>query len=141
MDGIKFRNYVPGDHAYIMANMLRELRDADPNAVPSDLWFPMYRELIEKRLLVDPAIDCIIACAEDKPSEIEGFILAEKGQLLWFVFVRKGLRQSGIARELMRQLNLSRETPAALTTPDLRRFLKNPCRGKQVRSAMLTGRK
>lgn len=132
-DPVLIREVTEGDLNAIFAWWLRDLRDADPGALPDDLWFPAHRAHIE-RLLGDEKIKARVACAADAPNEILGFAVAEPNEVLWWVHVRRdgGLRGHGLAKRLLNAVEAPPGTPAAWTTPDARK-LKNPWRGRRVR--------
>ena len=132
-DPVLIRQMVPGDLAYLMATGLRTLWDADPTALPDDLWFTAHRTLIE-RLLGSKSITALVACAADAPTEILGYVVAEPKECLWLVFVRKSMRRMGLCTRLLNQAQVSSETPMAFSTQDARKWLRNPLKGRQLRS-------
>lgn len=116
-DPVLLRPMVPSDEHYVTSTMLRELRDADPSGLPDDLWFPAHRAFIE-RLFRDRSVAIVIASAADNPTEILGYVIAEPGELLEWIHVRKPLRGKRLAKRLLTAVK-SPETamPARWTTP------------------------
>ena len=136
-DEILIRQVAERDLNCIMAWWLRDLRDADPGALPDDLWFPAHREMIE-RLLADPQVQALVAVDPLSPpnAEILGFVVAEPGKALHWCHIRKGpLREQGLAKRLLTEANCPPGTPAAWTTPLARKRLRNPWRGRAIRRA------
>lgn len=132
-DPVIVRQAVAGDLGFIFSTLLRDLRDSDPSALPDDLWFPAHRAYVE-RLLADQGVTVLVAAAADKPTEILGYILAEPGEVLHWVMVRKGpLREKGLAKRLLTEANCPPGTPAAWATRFSRARLQNPCRSRQIR--------
>lgn len=132
-DPVTIRQVVAGDLPYIFSTLLRDLRDADGGPLPDDLWFATHRAFIE-RLLADPAVTALVACASDAPDEILGYIVAEPGEVLWYVQTRKPLRKQGLAKRLLVAAQVPPGTPAAWSTPLARQRLQNPPRGRQIRA-------
>jgi len=132
--GVIFRAYVDADEKYIYSTWLRDLRDADPSPLPDELWFPAHRAMIDG-LLADPAVRVVVAAAEDKPGEILGYAVAEPHEVLWWIQVRKDpqLREKGLARAMLQEVNCPPGTPAAWATPSSRDRLRNPCRSRSIR--------
>lgn len=132
-DPVLIRQAGAGDLGFVYDTWLRDLRDADPSPLPSDLWFPAHRSMID-RLLADPAVTVLVAAAADHPDEILGYVVAESGEVLWWITVRKGpLREKGLAKRLLTEANVQPGTPAAWTTRDARDRLQNPCRSRAIR--------
>jgi GNAT superfamily N-acetyltransferase len=134
-DPVLIRQVVPGDLPYIFATWLRDLRDADGGPLPDDLFFQAHRALIE-RLLSDPSIAALVACAADAPDEILGYVVAEPKETLWWVHTRKPLRNRGLAKRMLMAVEVPPGAPAAWSTPLARDFLKNPPRGRRIRRAL-----
>lgn len=132
-DAVLLRAFAPGDLAYVMSTWLRDLRDADPSPMPDDLYFPAVRALIE-RLLSDPQVRCTIAAASDKPDEILGYVLAIPKELVLWTHVRKGLRGRGLAKLLLQSVDCPPGTPAAWSTALGKIRLRNPPRGRLLRT-------
>lgn len=132
-DAVLLRAFAPGDLAYVMSTWLRDLRDADPSPMPDDLYFPAVRALIE-RLLSDPQVRCTIAAASDKPEEILGYVLAIPKELVLWTHVRKGLRGRGLAKLLLQSVDCPPGTPAAWSTALGKIRLRNPPRGRLLRT-------
>jgi hypothetical protein len=132
-EAILLREFAPGDLAYLMSTWLRDLRDADPSPLPDDLYFPAVRALIE-RLMTDPQVRCTIAAAADQPGEILGYVVAIPKELLVWTHVRKGLRGRGLAKLLLQSAECPPGTPAAWSTTLGKIRLRNPSRGRLVRS-------
>lgn len=132
-DAVLLRAFAPGDLAYVMSTWLRDLRDADPSPLPDDLYFPAVRALIE-RLLADPRVRCTIAAASDKPEEILGYVLAIPKELVLWTHVRKGLRGRGLAKLLLQSVDCPPGTPAAWSTALGKIRLRNPPRGRLLRT-------
>lgn len=133
-DPVLIRNVSPGDVNFLFATWLRDLRDADASALPDDLWFTAHRAYIE-RLMADPDIKVLIACAADQPNEILGYVVAKPDEVLQWVFVRKGLRGQGLAKRLLNEVKCPPGTAAAWMTPSSRTRLQNPRRSRQLRRA------
>lgn len=133
-DPIVIRNVVAGDIAYIYSTWLRDMRAADSGGLPDDLWFAAHRAWID-RVLADPEVVALIACAADYTTEILGYIVGRPGIALDWVHVRRGaLRGQGIAKRLLEHTNML-DVPARWSTPDGRRRLKNPVRSRKLRGA------
>lgn len=133
LEGVLVRNAGPGDLNFIYANLLRDLRDADPSALPDELWFPPHRTWLD-RTLADPAVVTLIAAAADNPREILGFVVARPEEVLEWVFVRKGpLRGKGIARLLLSRARCPQTVPARWGTRLGRERLLNPVRSRKLR--------
>jgi ribosomal protein S18 acetylase RimI-like enzyme len=131
-DGTRIRNALPGDLNYLFATTLRDMRDADGSALPDHLWYPAHRAYLEESL-ADPAVACLVLCAEDDPNEILGFVIARPGEEMLWLHVRKGpLRGRGLGRRLMTEARVL-DAPAAWMTPLGRRRLRNPWRGRKLR--------
>jgi GNAT superfamily N-acetyltransferase len=141
-DPVKIRNVVSGDLPYIYSTWLRDLRDADGGPLPDDLFFQAHRALID-RLLSDESVVALIACAADAPDEILGYVVAEPGEVLWWVQTKKPLRGQGLAKRLLQAAGIPAGAPAAWQTPAARDRLKNPSRGRRIRrrAAMLMARR
>lgn len=131
-DPVLIRQVAPGDLPYLFSTWLRDLRDADGGPLPDDLWYPAHRELIE-RLLASPNVTALVAAASDAPDEILGYVVAEPGEVLWWVTVRRPLRKNGLAKRLLTEAKVPPGTPAAWQTPDSRERLQNPPRGRRIR--------
>jgi GNAT superfamily N-acetyltransferase len=136
-DPVKIRQVVPGDLPYIYSTWLRDLRDADGGPLPDDLFFQAHRSLLD-RLLADENTVVLIACAADAPDEILGYVVAEPGEVLWWVQTKKPLRGQGLAKRLLQEANVPPGTPAAWQTPWSRDHLQNPPRGRRIRRAKST---
>lgn len=132
-DPILFREYAPGDEAYLMSTWLRDLRDADPSPVPDDLFFEAHRSLVE-RLMADPTVRCTVAAATDNPREIFGYVVAIPQELLVWIHVRKPLRRRGLAKMLLQEVQCPPGTPGAWSTVHSKLRLQNPPRGRTVRA-------
>lgn len=131
-DPIKIRQVVAGDLPYLFSTWLRDLRDADGGPLPDDLFFSAHRTLVE-RLLADPAVVALVACASDDPNEIWGYVVAQPGEVLWWIQVRRASRGCGLAKRLLSAANVPPGTPAAWSTPLSRDHLQNPPRGRRIR--------
>lgn len=131
-DPIKIRQVVAGDLPYIFSTWLRDLRDADGGPLPDDLFFQAHRTLLE-RLLADPDVTALVACAADDPNEIWGYVVAEPKETLWWVQTRKASRKRGLAKMLLQAADVPPGTPAAWSTPLSRERLLNPPRGRRIR--------
>jgi len=131
-DPVLVRAFAPGDTNYIFATMLRDMRDADASALPDDLWFNAHRAYIE-RVMADPKIIVLVACAADAPNEILGYAIARPTEVLQWVFVRKGLRRQGLAKRLLTEIQCPPGTPSMWMTASGRQVLQNPRRSRQFR--------
>lgn len=135
-DAVLIREFAPGDLNFIYSVWLRDLRDADPNPVPDDLWFPAHRATLD-RILSKPEVRVLIAAAADKPDEILGFVVAEPREVVWWTFVRKGpLRGRGLAKMLLQAVDCPPGTPGAWATPLSKIRLRCPPRGRQLRQKL-----
>lgn len=132
-DPIIFRQFAPGDEAYLMSTWLRDLRDADPSPLPDDLFFPAQRALIT-RLLASPSVSVTVAAAADSPDEILGYVVAIPQELLVWIHVRKPLRRRGLAKMLLQTADCPPGTPGAWSTVHSKLRLQNPPRGRAVRN-------
>lgn len=136
-DGTRIRPALPGDLNYIMSTALRDMRDADGTALPDEHWYPAHRAYLES-VLSDPAVTCLVLCAEDDHNEILGYCIARPTEELVWVHIRRGpLRERGLARRLMTEAQVL-AAPAAWMTPMGRRRLRNPWRGRALRRARKT---
>lgn len=141
-DPVLIRQLAPGDLAYVFSTWLRDLRDADGGPLDDSEWYPAHRAAIE-RVLADKNTVALVAAAADKPEEILGYVVAEPNEVLWWVTIRKPLRERGLAKRLLEAANVPPGTPAAWSTASSRARLKNPPRGRKIRSrqrAESTGR-
>lgn len=124
---------VPSDLPYVFSTWLRDLRDADPSGLPDDLWFPAHRALIE-RTLADRSVVALVAAASDAPTEILGYVVAEPGEVLEWIHVRKPLRRKGLAKRLLSQVTPPQDAiPARWITPDARKYLRVLPRSRVMR--------
>lgn len=131
-DGTQIRPALPGDLNYLFANTLRDMRDADGTALPDDLWYPAHRAYLEG-VLADPAVTCLVLCAEDDRNEILGYVIGRQDEELIWCHIRKGpLRGRGLAKRLMAEARLL-DSPAAWMTAAGRKRLRNPWRGRRLR--------
>lgn len=132
-DPVLIRELGPGDLAYVFATWLRDLRDADGGPLADDEWYPAHRAHIE-RVLGNKNTVALVAAAADKPEEILGYVVAEPNEVLWWVTVRKPLRERGLAKRLLTAAQCPPGTPAAWSTASSRQRLQNPPRGRKIRS-------
>jgi GNAT superfamily N-acetyltransferase len=123
---------VPGDLPYVYSTWLRDLRDADGGPLPDDLFFMAHRGFIDQ-LLADESVVALVACAAEAPDEILGYCVAEPGETLLWVQVKKPLRGRGLAKRLLVEAKVPPGTAAAWSTPLSRDHLQNPPRGRRVR--------
>lgn len=131
-DGTIIRSALPGDLNYIFASTLRDMRDADGSALGDHLWYPAHRAYLEETL-ADPSVACLVLCAEDDHNEILGYVIARPGEELVWLHVRRGpLRGHGLGKRLMEAARVL-EAPASWTTPQGRKRLRNPWRGRKLR--------
>lgn len=137
-DPVLVRQMAPGDVAYVFSTWLRDLRDADPGPLPDDLWFQANRSMLE-RVLADPATTVLVACAADKTDEILGYVVAQPKEILWWIQTRKGLRGRGLAKLLLTRADVPPGTPAAWATALGKIRLRNPPRGRTIRSSLRPG--
>lgn len=133
-DPVLLRPFAPGDNSFIFSTWLRDMRDADASALPDDLWFNAHRAYIE-RVMADPKVRVLVACAADAPNEILGYAVATPTEVLQWVFVRKGLRRQGLAKRLLLEIQAPPGTPSMWMTALGRQVLQNPRRSRQLRSA------
>lgn len=131
-DPVLLRNFAPGDTNFVYATWLRDLRAADASALPDDLWFTAHRAYIE-RVMADPTVRVLVACAADAPNEILGYAVATPNEVLQWVFIRRGLRRQGLAKRLLTEIQAPPGTPAMWMTPLGRQVLRNPRRSRQLR--------
>lgn len=125
---------VPSDLPYVLSTWLRELRDAEPSGLPDDLWFPAHRAFVE-RVLADRSVAAVVAAAADAPTEILGYVVAEPGEVLEWIHVRKPLRGKRLAKRLLTAVNspTDRPIPARWVTPDAKRKLATRAAGRKLR--------
>lgn len=133
-DPVLLRPMVPADEAYIMATWLRDLRDADPSGLPDDLWFPAHRAFIE-RLFRDRSVAIVIASAADEPTEILGYVVAEPGEVLEWIHVRKQLRgkRPSLARRLLQAVRATAMTESRFQTPLAKTKLRVRLQSRKLR--------
>lgn len=137
-DGVVLRPAVAGDLSYLFSTWLRDLRDADGSALEDDLWFPAHRTHVE-RTLADPRVEVHVLAASDNPNEIVGYVVAEPGEALHWLQIRKGpLREKGLAKLLLEAARVQ-DAPAVWSTPEGRRRLRNPWRGRKLRRRTARG--
>lgn len=106
--GLVLRASLGSDLNFIRRTWLSGLREA-PNGLPDAQWWPAHRDYVEGQLFSDHN-KIMIAGASDDPHEILGYAVASEKVLEW-VHVRKGLRDRGLAGELLRSLGFTREHP------------------------------
>jgi hypothetical protein len=109
-DLITVRDYVPGDHSFVMATWLRGLYYGDSwfSAIPKSIFMANYHAALE-RLLSGPS-RVRIACLKDSPDVILGYVVTRKMAIgtevidvLDWVFVKAAWRRIGIAKLLVPQ--------------------------------------
>lgn len=106
MDGITLRNAVGGDLNFLRRTWLTGLRET-PSGLPKEFWWPAHRAYVES-CLADETSSVVIAAAADKLDEIVGWAVARPGEMLEWVYVRKGnVRGKGLAGLMLRQLGLA----------------------------------
>lgn len=136
-DPFIIRNYSPGDEAYIMSTWLRDWRDYDNSSVPSDIWFKMARDYIE-RILSDNKVQVLVLVASDNVKEIIGYAVGIPESVLFWCQIRKGqLRGKGLALRLLTQLKCLQNIPAAFQTTLSRSRLRNPLKARYLRHLMV----
>lgn len=114
---ILVRKAVQSDVAFIQATWLRSFRSgAMVRHVPNRLYYA-YHHLILDELL--PKAIILIACDEEDPDTILGYIVAElvdTALVIHFMYVKKPFRLFGIARRLVELLIKSEQPPAVMYT-------------------------
>lgn len=121
--------------AYVMSTWLRDLRDADPGPLSDGEWFPAMRSFVERQL-ADKRVVVAVAAASDRPDEILGYAVGRPNEALLWVQVRKGLRHQGLAKRLLAAIECGPEVPMAFGTALGKIRLRNPYRGRQLRSLL-----
>lgn len=99
---MRIRVFVETDKNFILNSWLRHNRTANEN-VRSDIYFYNHQ-------IVIGAIACNagiwVACAEDNPDEIWGYICAEPGPdhslVVHYIYVKQRWRRFGFAKQLLR---------------------------------------
>lgn len=131
-DGTTIRPVLPGDIAYIFANVLRDMRAADGSALPDAQWYPAHREYLED-VLAAGDVTALVLVAADQPNEILGFVIARPNTELIWLHIRRGpLRGLGLGRRLLAAAS-ALTAPASWRTPLGRSRLRNPWRGRELR--------
>lgn len=130
-DPVGLRPALGSDLAFIYRRWLQDLRHADNSPLADDVWFPAYREHIN-RVLSDTAVTVLILHPSDNANEILGFIVAGPGVLHW-VYIKPRYREKfGLCRRLLEAAKAT-EALASWSTPDSRVKLKNQRRPRQLR--------
>jgi hypothetical protein len=130
---VVLRPVVAGDLNYIYRNWLADLRAEDQGALPDDLWYPAHREAIT-RILADSAVVAVAAVLPDDVNEILGFAVAQPGEVLHWVHLRREFRgrKSGLVGRMLAAVGATPGTPAAWRMRS-GRALQNPPRPRSVR--------
>jgi GNAT superfamily N-acetyltransferase len=104
------RPAVPEDRSPIMSFWLKGVYWGSDyfNQMPQDLFFQLYAEHI-KRILFSPLTKVDVACEEGNPDQIFGYACYAEQTLHW-VYVKKGYRNKGIARLLLKDKNIDTAT-------------------------------
>lgn len=100
-DLIEIRDYLPGDHNFILATWLRGLRYGNEwfSLIDSDAYYENYEKVI-KAILTRPNTVVRVASLKDDPEVILGYSVYADDVLDW-VFVKKAWRNIKIAKSLM----------------------------------------
>lgn len=85
-DTIGFRAAVPSDLAYIYKTWLGDLRALDPSPLPSDIWYPAYRSLVD-RVLAKREVDVTILSPLDNLNDILGYTVVHPAEALWLSLI------------------------------------------------------
>jgi GNAT superfamily N-acetyltransferase len=131
-DVVSVREALPGDANFLFATWLRDLRHNDASPLPDDVWFPAYREFIN-RILSDPKVSVLVVHPKDASNEILGYLVAEPHEVLWWLYVKPKFRKRGLARLLLERAH-SLNSVAAWSTPESKLRLRNRRRSRQLRS-------
>lgn len=129
---VTLRSAEPSDMNFVFATWLREARHADGSCLPDDIWFPAYRELVN-RVLADPKVVVLIVHPTDAPNEILGYVVAEPREVLWQIYVKPKFRRHGLAKMLLSSAQ-AETAVAAWSTADAKLYLRNLRRPRQLRS-------
>jgi hypothetical protein len=130
-DPVGLRPALGSDLAFIYRRWLQDLRHTDNSPLSDDIWFPAYREHIN-RVLANEAVTVLVVHPADATNEILGFVVAEPGVLHW-VYIKPRYREKyGLCRRLLEAAKAT-EALASWSTPDSRVKLKNPRRPRQCR--------
>lgn len=98
---IKIRNANESDNNFIYATWLRGLYHGSEfyGSIEKEAFFKNYQNVV-KGLLLKKAVKVSVACLEDTPDIILGYIVFEsKGPLHW-LYVKESWRKQGVATRL-----------------------------------------
>lgn len=103
----RIRELQPGDVGYVNATWMRSM--ADDLGIPRDdgparARFWKENAPVVQRLAQEARV--VVACAAKDPNEIMGWICAEPPGVLHFVYVRNTARRGGVAKSLVRSLEM-----------------------------------
>lgn len=116
---IAFRPAVEGDVRFILSSWLRSHRVAPlarawTNTVYYRVWQAVARRLMDRATSGDVVV--LVACNSEYPDQVFGWAAYEQRRhLLHYVYVKFPFRRNGIARELLKILRITPETPATWT--------------------------
>ena len=119
------------DLNFIYSTWLRDLRKADGSCLPDDLYFPAWRELVN-RVLSDSKTVVLVLHPTDAQDEILGYVVAEPGEVLWNLYVKPKFRNQGLGKMLLVAAK-AEGAVAAWSSPDAKIKLLNLRRPRQLR--------
>lgn len=100
---LTLRTYRPSDECFIFTTLLSGIYYGKGifSDTPKTLFIREYRKIV-KRLLERNSTYVVLACLKDDPEEIKGYaIFLNHGRSLFWVYVRTGWRNQGIAKSFL----------------------------------------
>lgn len=109
---IVVRKMVEEDKAFILSTWLRGYRHSSTFAqrVTNEVYYRWHHLLLERLLARETAV-ALVACLDDSPEVILGYLAMEKqdASVLHWVYVKADFRRMGIARKLIDAAGLPRD--------------------------------
>ena len=102
MSEIKFnlREFRPDDLNFILGTWMESYFFYMPSRPPKNIYAREHSALIHKKL---PICECLVACSEEDPTQILGYLITE-GELLHYIYVKELFRKLGIGSRLMEEM-------------------------------------
>lgn len=107
---VSIRAAVPEDNNFIYSTVLKSYRFSNPiaRATDDDTYYSQH-SYCWNRLISDPSTRVMVACMEDDPDLIIGFLIAEPKDLpiLHYVYVKAAFRGHRVATDLCASVNIN----------------------------------